>query len=77
MIGQFLVAAISVAAFQTILMTYLGVNFVLTTGMHSYGMGDSPVVMWMVIVAVVELAFLAWGYSAFRKHRDVLEGGAA
>ncbi len=76
MIGQFLVAAISVAAFQTILMTYLGVNFVLTTGMHSYGMGDSPVVMWMVIVLVAELAFLAWGYSAFRKHRDVLEGAS-
>ena len=51
MIGQFGVAAISIAAFQTILMTYLGVNFVLTTGMHSYGMGDSPVVMWMVITA--------------------------
>ena len=27
----------SVVAFQTILMTYLGVNFVLATGMHSYG----------------------------------------
>jgi cytochrome c-type biogenesis protein CcsB len=77
MIGQFLVAAISIGAFQTILFTYLGVNFVLTTGMHSYGMGDSPVVMWMVITAVVELAFLAWGYLAFRKHRDVLEGASA
>ena len=77
MIGQFLVAAISVAAFQTIIMTYLGVNFVLTTGMHSYGMGDSPVVMWMVIVGVAELAFLAWGYAAFRKNRDVLEGASS
>jgi cytochrome c-type biogenesis protein CcsB len=77
MIGQFLVAAISVAAFQTIIMTYLGVNFVLTTGMHSYGMGDSPVVMWMVIVGAVELLFLAWGYLAFRKNRDVLEGASA
>jgi len=71
------VAAISVAAFQTIIMTYLGVNFVLTTGMHSYGMGDSPVVMWMVIVGVAELAFLAWGYAAFRKNRDVLEGASS
>ena len=51
MIGQFGVAAISIAAFQTILFTYLGVNFVLTTGMHSYGMGDSPVVMWMLVTA--------------------------
>ena len=77
MIGQFMVAAISVAAFQTIIMTYLGVNFVLTTGMHSYGQGDSPVVTWMLIVAAVEMAFLAWGYAAFRKNREILEGGRA
>jgi ABC-type transport system involved in cytochrome c biogenesis permease subunit len=72
-IGQFGVAAISVAAFQTILMTYLGVNFVLTTGMHSYGMGDSPVVKWMVITLVVEAAFVAWGVVAYRKNRHLLE----
>jgi len=68
MIGKFGVAVISIAAFQTILMTYLGVNFVLSTGMHSYGMGDSPVVMWMVIVALVETAFLVWGILAYRKN---------
>jgi len=73
LIGQFGVAAISILAFQTILMTYLGVNFVLTTGMHSYGMGDSPVVMWMLIVALAEVAFLAWGVAAFRKNRAILE----
>jgi len=67
MIGKFGVAAISIAAFQTILMTYLGVNFVLSTGMHSYGMGDSPVVMWMVIVALAEVLFLGWGVAAHRK----------
>jgi cytochrome c-type biogenesis protein CcsB len=77
MIGQFGVAAISIAAFQTILFTYLGVNFVLTTGMHSYGMGDSPVVMWMVITAVVEFAFLAWGWAAYRKNRHILEASSA
>ena len=72
-IGSFAVAACSIVAFQTILMTYLGVNFVLTTGMHSYGMGDSPVVMWMLIVALAEVAFLAWGVAAFRKNRAILE----
>jgi cytochrome c-type biogenesis protein CcsB len=66
-IGKFGVAAISIAAFQTILMTYLGVNFVLTTGMHSYAMGDTPVVMWMVLAALVEVAFLAWGTVAYRR----------
>jgi len=68
LIGKFGVAVISIIAFQTILMTYLGVNFVLSTGMHSYGMGDSPVVKWMVIVAVIEAVFLAWGILAHRKH---------
>ena len=72
LIGRFGVAAISVVAFQTILMTYLGVNYVLGTGLHSYGFGDSPVVKWMVIVALVEASFLLWGWSAYRKH-----GGAA
>lgn len=76
-IGQFGVAAISIAAFQTIIMTYLGVNFVLTTGMHSYGMGDSPVVKWMVISLVAEAAFLAWGLAAYRKNRAILEEGEA
>ena len=66
-IGTFGVAVISIAAFQTIVMTYLGVNFVLTTGMHSYGMGDSPVVKWMVLVAAAEVAYLAWGVVAYRR----------
>jgi cytochrome c-type biogenesis protein CcsB len=66
-IGQFGVAAISILAFQSILMTYLGVNFVLTTGMHSYGFGDSPVVTWMVIVGAAELAFVGAGWWAWRR----------
>ncbi|MBK8794545.1 MAG: cytochrome c biogenesis protein CcsA [Holophaga sp.] len=69
MIGKFGVAIISIAAFQTILMTYLGVNFVLSTGMHSYGMGDSPVVFWMVTVALAEVAFLVWGVLAHRRNQ--------
>ena len=73
MIGKFGVAAISIAAFQTLVMTYLGVNFVLTAGMHSYGMGDSPVVMWMLLVALAEALFLAWGLWAYRKNRALME----
>ena len=71
-IGTFGVAVISIAAFQTILMTYLGVNFVLNVGMHSYGMGDSPVVKWMVLVALVELVFLAVAGVAYRDRRRML-----
>ncbi len=66
-IGTFGVAAISIVAFQTILMTYLGVNFVLGTGKHSYGMGDSPVLMWMLLAAAAEVIFLIWGATAYRR----------
>jgi len=72
MLGPFGVAAISIAAFQTILMTYLGVNYVLTTGLHSYGFGDSPVVTWMILVAVVEMVFLLVGWLI---HRRQISGG--
>jgi ABC-type transport system involved in cytochrome c biogenesis permease subunit len=68
-IGTFGVAVISIAAFQTILMTYLGVNFVLNVGMHSYGMGDSPVVKWMIVTALVELVFLVVASVAWRDRR--------
>ena len=65
LIGDFGVAAWSIAAFQTILMTYLGVNFVLASGLHSYGFGDSSVVRSMVAVALAEVAFIgiAWARS--------------
>ena len=66
LLSPFGVAALSIVAFQTILMTYLGVNFVLATGMHSYGMGDSPVVVWMIGVAVGEAGFLLWGLAVHR-----------
>ncbi|MCC6129120.1 MAG: cytochrome c biogenesis protein CcsA [Acidobacteria bacterium] len=72
-IGTFGAAAISILAFQTILMTYLGVNYVLNAGMHSYGMGDSPIVKWMVVVALVEVVFLAVCGVAFRDRKRIVE----
>jgi cytochrome c-type biogenesis protein CcsB len=66
LIGRFGVAAISVIAFQTVLMTYLGVNYVLGTGLHSYGFGDSPIVTWMVGVALVEVAFVVGCWVKYR-----------
>jgi cytochrome c-type biogenesis protein CcsB len=73
MIGRFAVAAWSIVAFQTILMTYLGVNYVLGTGLHSYGFGDSPVLTWMIVVCLAETAFLAAGVFAYRR---LAAGGA-
>ncbi|MBK9062936.1 MAG: cytochrome c biogenesis protein ResB [Acidobacteria bacterium] len=65
-IREFGVAVCSIAAFWTILMTYLGVNFVLASGLHSYGFGSSSLLQSMALVAAVEIAFLAWGWRARR-----------
>jgi hypothetical protein len=54
-------------------MTYLGVNYVLNVGMHSYGMGDSPIVKWMTFVALVELAFLVVCGAAWRDRKRLVE----
>jgi cytochrome c-type biogenesis protein CcsB len=68
-ISPFTIAALSIVAYQMILMTYLGVNYVLGTGLHSYGFGDSPVLTWMVVVLAAEIAFLAIGYAAYRRRQ--------
>ena len=70
--GKFGVAICSILAFQTILMAYLGVNYVLATGLHSYGMGDSPMAMWLVIVFAAELAFV--GACSYRFARGQVSG---
>ena len=68
-IRSFGVAVLSIAAFWTILMTYLGVNFVLATGLHAYGFGSSNLVRSLAAVAAVETGFLLWGWVSFRKAR--------
>ena len=77
LLGKFGVAAMSIVAFQSILMTYLGVNFVLTSGMHSYATGDSPVVTWIITVAVAEVVFLGWGLLAQRRQPAALRAATA
>ena len=58
LIGHFGTAAWSILAFLTILMTYQGVNFILSAGLHSYGFGDSAVTQWLVLFALAEIVFL-------------------
>jgi ABC-type transport system involved in cytochrome c biogenesis permease subunit len=67
LIGGFGIAAWSIAAFQTILMTYLGVNFVLSSGLHSYGFGESNIVWVMLAVALAEAGFI--GFAWLRSNR--------
>ena len=68
-LGSFGVAVCSIAAFWTILMTYLGVNYVLAAGLHSYGFGGGKVVTWMLAFAAAEIAFLAYATLAERRSK--------
>lgn len=78
-IGAFGVALSSILGFWTILMTYLGVNFVLGTGMHSYGMGSSNIVRSMLLVGGVEglFLFLCWYQRASREAAEIDAKNAA
>jgi len=69
LIGPFGVAALSIIAFGMIVMTYVGVNFVLASGLHSYGFGSSAVVRWLVIAAGAEALFLSIGLWSYLAHR--------
>jgi cytochrome c biogenesis factor len=66
-IEDFGVAVGSIAAFWMILMTYLGVNYVLAAGLHSYGFGSSNLVTVMAVIAAIEAAFLGAGWMAVRR----------
>jgi ABC-type transport system involved in cytochrome c biogenesis permease subunit len=57
-LGPFGVAVASVVAFWTILMTYVGVNYILAAGLHSYGFGGSSVAVGLAAVAAAEASFL-------------------
>jgi cytochrome c biogenesis factor len=67
-IGPFGVAVISIAAFWTIIMTYVGVNYVLAAGLHSYGFGSSSIVNSMVLVLLAEVVFVMVGYAFHRRN---------
>ncbi len=77
--GSFGVALWSIVGFWTILMTYLGVNFVLGTGMHSYGMGSSNIVRSMLMVGGAEtlFLFLCWYQRASREAAEIDARNAA
>ena len=67
--GAFGIAAANIGAFLTILMTYIGVNYVLSAGLHSYGFGGGGVLWWMIAFAIAELLFVLVGWGAHRRNR--------
>ncbi|MFQ5414017.1 MAG: cytochrome c biogenesis protein [Phycisphaerae bacterium] len=54
--GRFAIALKSILAFWLIIMTYVGVNYVLGSGLHSYGFGTGAVVKRMIWIGGADLA---------------------
>ena len=53
----------SVIAFSSVLMTFIGVNYYLSKGLHSYARGETPVFptwAWITIFSILALMVAAW-----------------
>ena len=53
----------SVFAFSSVLMTFVGVNYYLSKGLHSYARGETPVFpiwAWIIIFSIVAISIAAW-----------------
>jgi len=57
--GPFATAVKSILCFWLIIMTYVGVNYVLGIGLHSYGFGTGAVWRYMFMIGGIDLAFIA------------------
>ncbi len=62
---DFGMAVTSVVAFNAVLMAWYGVNFVLGTGLHSYGFGTGGSELFIAVFVGLDLLFV--GVSAMRK----------
>lgn len=74
--GGFGLAVGSVVAFLSVVMAWYGVNFVLGTGLHSYGFGTGgyPIV---VSIVLAELAFTAFAIYRFRSVKKLGQTASA
>ncbi len=60
--GEFIFNVAAIFGFGSVLMTFIGVNYYFTKGMHSYASGETPVFPmwgWITILAIVVLIFIA------------------
>ncbi len=76
--GQFAIAVKSILCFWLIIMTYVGVNYVLGTGLHSYGFGTGAVARRMLTIGGIDLllvAVLAFCYI-LRRGKEAAPAGA-
>jgi len=60
--GEYIFNIGSVFGYSSVLMTFFGVNYYLSKGLHSYASGDTPVFplwAWGAIISIIALAFAA------------------
>ena len=60
--SSFVFSVASVVGFGSVIMTFVGVNYYLSKGLHSYAAGDTPVFpiwAWVVILSVIALMVIA------------------
>ncbi|MFQ5591904.1 MAG: cytochrome c biogenesis protein [Phycisphaerae bacterium] len=57
--GPFATAVKSIICFWLIIMTYVGVNYVLGTGLHSYGFGTGAMARYMLLIGGSDLGLVA------------------
>ena len=53
----------SILAFSSVLMTFIGVNYYLSKGLHSYARGETPafpIWAWITIFSLIIIIVLAW-----------------
>ncbi len=64
-IADFGMAAWSVISFVVVIMTWYGVNFVLGSGLHSYGAGGGGERIYVVAALLIQAAYLAAAFSGY------------
>jgi glucan phosphoethanolaminetransferase (alkaline phosphatase superfamily) len=64
----------SVLAYGSVLMTFFGVNYYLSKGLHSYASGDTPVFpvwAWIAIISVIALLVFAGVRQRYLKRKSI------
>jgi hypothetical protein len=68
--GMFATALKSILAFWLIIMTYVGVNYVLGIGLHSYGFGTGAVVRHMFLTGGIDLGIVVLLTAVYVARRE-------
>jgi cytochrome c-type biogenesis protein CcsB len=73
--GKILFHALSILfGFGSVVMTFVGVNYFLSKGLHSYARGEEqaiPLYVYMIVITILGLVFFAWYNNKRVKEKDV------